>query len=156
MSVKRTGLRLALVLAVLLSGAVLGAATAGAAGLDDYLWERRPLLVFAPTERDPRLVETLRRIDASRCDFADREMVLGVVVAEGTSRLDGQVIPAGESRQLADDYAVGDDAFAAVLIGKDGGEKLRINDVPDLQRIYAVIDGMPMRSRETGADPGRC
>jgi hypothetical protein len=43
-----------------------------------------------------------------------------------------------------------------VLIGKDGGEKLRVNDVPNLATIYAVIDGMPMRSAETGADPGRC
>ena len=43
-----------------------------------------------------------------------------------------------------------------VLIGKEGGEKLRVNDVPDLATVYAVIDGMPMRSREVGADPGRC
>ncbi|MEI6254398.1 MAG: DUF4174 domain-containing protein [Mycobacteriaceae bacterium] len=43
-----------------------------------------------------------------------------------------------------------------VLIGKDGGEKLRANDVPDLQAIYAVIDGMPMRGREMSANPGRC
>jgi len=42
------------------------------------------------------------------------------------------------------------------LIGKDGGENLRINDVPDLQTVYAVIDGMPMRGREMSADPGRC
>jgi hypothetical protein len=43
-----------------------------------------------------------------------------------------------------------------VLIGKDGGEKLRVNNIPDLQTIYAVIDGMPMRGREMSADPGRC
>lgn len=42
------------------------------------------------------------------------------------------------------------------LIGKDGGENLRINDVPDLQTVYAVIDGMPMRGREMSTDPGRC
>ena len=55
-----------------------------------------------------------------------------------------------------DRYAIGDNAFSVLLIGKDGGEKLRVNEVPDLQTIYAVIDGMPMRSREMGADPGRC
>ena len=55
-----------------------------------------------------------------------------------------------------DQFAIGDDAFSVVLIGKDGGEKLRVNEVPDLQAIYAVIDGMPMRSREMGANPGRC
>ncbi|MCV7348088.1 DUF4174 domain-containing protein [Mycolicibacterium rhodesiae] len=43
-----------------------------------------------------------------------------------------------------------------VLIGKDGGEKLRVTDVPDLERIYAVIDGMPMRSNEIRANPRIC
>lgn len=156
MSVKRSVVRLALVLAILLSGSALGSATAGAVGLDDYLWERRPLLLFAPTEGDPRLLATLARIEASRCEFADRDMVIGLVMAEGTSTLDSQVITAEESRRLADEYGVGDDAFAVALIGKDGTEKLRVDEVPDLRRIYAVIDGMPMRGRETSADPGRC
>jgi hypothetical protein len=155
MSVKRSGVRLALVLAVFLSASALGTATAGAVGLDDYLWERRPLLVFAPTEGDPRLLETLARIEASRCEFADRDMVLGLVVTEGTSTLDSQVVTAEESRQLADEYGVGDNAFAVALIGKDGGKKLRVDEVPDLRRIYAVIDGMPMRGRETSA-ASRC
>ncbi len=83
-------------------------------------------------------------------------MVLGVVVTEGNSTLDGHAIDAGQSRRLANQYAIGDDAFSVVLIGKDGGEKLRVDAVPDLRTIYAVIDGMPMRSREMGAGPGRC
>lgn len=83
-------------------------------------------------------------------------MVLGQVVTEGDSTLDGHVIDAAESRRLASQYAIGEDAFSVLLIGKDGGEKLRVNAVPDLQAIYAVVDGIPMRSREMGADPGRC
>jgi hypothetical protein len=43
-----------------------------------------------------------------------------------------------------------------VLLGKDGGEKLRTADVPDVQAIYAVIDGMPMRARETNVNPRVC
>lgn len=83
-------------------------------------------------------------------------MVIGSVVAEGVSTLDGHVISADESQRLANQYGIGDGAFSVVLIGKDGGEKLRVNQVPDLQAVYAVIDGMPMRSREMGANPSRC
>ena len=83
-------------------------------------------------------------------------MVIGLVVAEGNSTLDGQVINAGESQRLVTQYAIGENTFSAVLIGKDGGEKLRVDEVPDLQAIYAVIDGMAMRSREMTADPSRC
>lgn len=83
-------------------------------------------------------------------------MVLGVVVAEGDSTLDGHAVDADEARRLRTQFAIGDDTFSVVLIGKDGGEKMRVDEVPDLQAIYAVVDGMPMRSREMGADPGRC
>jgi IS4 transposase len=148
--------RLAVVLVAVAMIPAIGSGTAGAAELGDYRWQSRPLLLFAPTENDPRLAETLSRIEASRCDFVSRDMVIGVVVSEGSSTLDGQAITVEESQRLMSQYAVGENAFSVVLIGKDGGEKLRVDEVPDLPRIYAVVDGMPMRSREMGADPGRC
>jgi hypothetical protein len=138
------------------SAAARGPTQAMAAELSDYLWERRPLLLFAPTERDPRLVETMRRIEDSRCDFADRDMVLGRIVTEGTSTLDGHVVDNNQARRFLSEFGIGADTFSVVLIGKDGGEKLRVAGVPDLQAIYAVIDGMPMRARETSTNPRRC
>lgn len=146
----------ALAVGFLVTIAVLMPARAVAAELGDYLRQARPLLVFAPTDSDPRLSETMRRIDASRCDFVDRDMVLGRIVAEGTSTLDGQVVDTTQAQRLASQFGIGPSGFSVVLIGKDGGEKLRVNDIPDLAAIYAVIDGMPMRGRETSADPGRC
>lgn len=146
----------ALAVIVIAAGTALGPARALAAELSDYLWQRRPLLVFAPTDNDPRLEETLSRIEATRCDFADRDMVLGRILTEGTSTLDGHVVDANQAQRLMSQFGVGADSFSVVLIGKDGGEKLRVNDVPNLQTIYAVIDGMPMRAREMSAQPGRC
>jgi hypothetical protein len=147
--------RSAFLVTALVTAGVLGSAPA-AADLGDYLWERRPLLLFAPTNQDPRLTETLSRIEATRCEFDDRQMVLGVMVAAGPSTLDGQAITAEEAQRLAERYAVDPNAFAAVLIGKDGGEKYRVDQVPELGLVYTVIDGMPMRSRETGAESGGC
>lgn len=153
----RQFIRSALAVVFLVSGAAaLGPAQAMAAELSDYLWRRRPLLLFAPAESDPRLVETMRRIEANRCDFVDRDMVLGRIVTEGSSTLDGHVVDTDQARRLMSEFGIGADSFSAVLIGKDGGEKLRVADVPDLQAIYAVIDGMSMRARETSANPSRC
>lgn len=148
--------RLALTLVVLIMAAGLGSAHAAAAELGDYLWDRRPLLVFAPADTDPRVAETLRRIEASRCDFVNRDMVLGVVARQGDSTLDGAAITAEESQQLSQRFAVGGSEFAVVLIGKDGGEKLRTNAIPDLRAFYDLIDGMPMRSREMTTEAGAC
>jgi len=153
----RQFLRSTLTVIFLVVGATaLGPAQAMAAELSDYLWQRRPLLLFAPAESDPRLVETMRRIEASRCDFVDRDMVLGRIVAEGTSTLGGRLVVADQARRLMSEVGIGSDTFSVVLIGKDGAEKLRVADVPDLQAIYAVIDGMPMRARETSSNASRC
>ena len=153
----RQFIRSALAVIFLVTGAAaLGLGQAMAAELSDYRWERRPLLLFAPAESDSRLVETMRRIEASRCDFADRDMVLGRIIADGASTLDGQGVDTSQAQRLRSEFGVGAGSFSVVLIGKDGGEKLRVNDVPELSAIYAVIDGMPMRGREMGADPGRC
>ncbi|WP_019512218.1 MULTISPECIES: DUF4174 domain-containing protein [Mycobacteriaceae] len=43
-----------------------------------------------------------------------------------------------------------------LLIGKDGTEKLRADTVPNLQTVYAVIDGMPMRGREMSGNNSEC
>jgi hypothetical protein len=153
--VRRGILRSTFVLTVLLAISSFASGTAGAAELGDYLWTSRPLLLFAPSDRDPRLVDTVQRIQASRCDVVDRDMVIGVVVNEGVSSLDGQAVGADQARRLMKQYAVDENAFTVVLVGKDGGEKMRVNDVPDLRTIYAVIDGMPMRSREANSGP-RC
>jgi hypothetical protein len=83
-------------------------------------------------------------------------MVLGRVVTDSTSTLDGDVVDAEQAQRLRSAFGVGANGFSVVLIGKDGGEKLRVNDVPDLAAIYAVIDGMPMRGSEMSSDPGRC
>ena len=38
--------------------------------------------------------------------------------------------------------------FTFILIGKDGGEKLRSNEAVGLEKLYAIIDAMPMRQEE--------
>lgn len=83
-------------------------------------------------------------------------MVLGLIVTDGTSTLDGHVLDTNQRQRLVSGFGLDANSFSVVLIGKDGGEKLRVNDVPDLQAVYAVIDGMPMRGREMSNDPGRC
>ncbi|MBU3750415.1 MAG: DUF4174 domain-containing protein [Mycobacterium sp.] len=153
---RRRFVRSAIAATVLATGAALMPAQAAAAELSDYLWQSRPLLLFAPTDSDPRLVETLRLLAASQCDIADRDMVLGRIVTEGTSTLDGQFVDTDQAQRLRSEFGIGANSFSVVLIGKDGGEKMRVTDVPDLAAIYAVIDGMPMRGREMNADPGRC
>lgn len=45
-------------------------------------------------------------------------------------------------------------AFAAVLVGKDGGEKFRSEEPVPAEKLFGLIDAMPMRRQEIQArDP---
>ena len=41
-----------------------------------------------------------------------------------------------------------DEPFTVILIGKDGGEKYRSNSILDVDRLFAMVDAMPMRQAE--------
>lgn len=119
---------------------------------EDYLarfeWTHRPLLVFAPEAIDPR-VEILRNRFAIRhCAMRERDMVVGLMVEDGASRMDGAQLSPATVRAMRERFDVSDGMFVVVLVGKDGGEKLRETDLPDLDQIFDLIDGMPMRREE--------
>ena len=102
--------------------------------LSQYLWQARPLVVFAPSENDPRLQLQLQFIEDRRADLDERDVVVLIDTAEA------------EGSALRDELHPRD--FQLVLIGKDGGVKLRKPFPWDVREISRVIDKMPMRREE--------
>jgi len=45
-------------------------------------------------------------------------------------------------------YKIPKNQFTIILIGLDGGEKLRQTKPLDTTTLFAIIDGMPMRRQE--------
>ncbi|MEG3161506.1 DUF4174 domain-containing protein [Sphingomonas sp. LB2R24] len=101
-------------------------------------WERRVLIVAAPSAEDTVLAEQ-RRILANWKSNADaRDLTIVEIVGDtvrGTSDT-----AAGLRRK----YRL-PAAFTAILIGKDGGEKLRSAKPFPAAALEATIDAMPMR-----------
>lgn len=116
--------------------------------LRELRWENRVLLVFATSMADAQIAEMQTIADASRAELADRDLVFGWVLSEGDSRLDGQPVSSDYAKQIRDRAGFSSDAFGVVLVGKDGGIKARYDGVPDIDSVFALIDGMPMRRRE--------
>ena len=52
-------------------------------------------------------------------------------------------------------YSVEDNQFATVLIGKDGGEKLRRDGLMPTDTLFDTIDAMPMRRDEIRRNSGQ-
>ncbi|MEG3083182.1 DUF4174 domain-containing protein [Sphingomonas sp. PB2P12] len=117
---------------------LLAVALAASPTIAQMKWERRVLIVAAPSPEDASLAEQ-RRILAvwkTRADARD----LSVVEVVGD-----QVRGAGDTAaQIRRKYRL-PPAFTAILIGKDGGEKLRSAKPFPAAGLEETIDAMPMR-----------
>jgi hypothetical protein len=118
--------------------------------------DKRLFILFSPSEADARLTAATGALASRRCSLADRDIVVAIVPGDGTGRVGERPLTRSESDALRARHGVGADAFAFVLVGKDGGEKLRTSGVPPLDEVFARIDGMPMRRAEITDRPGAC
>ncbi|MEM7470760.1 MAG: DUF4174 domain-containing protein [Pseudomonadota bacterium] len=104
------------------------------ADLNDFLWEKRPIVVFADTERDPAFIRQLDLLDARSDALAERDVVILTDTDPDTlSELREKLRPRG---------------FMLVLIGKDGDVKLRKPFPWSVRELSRAIDKMPMRQQE--------
>ena len=105
--------------------------------LGDHLSRDRVLILSAPRETDPLVDVQRHSFTAMRWGARDRDLVL--VEAIGSSP---------EAMRLRQAFAIESQAFEAVLVGKDGGVKLRSAIPLGPDRLFPVIDAMPMRREE--------
>ena len=102
--------------------------------LSEHLWQNRPLIVFADTPEDPRLIRQLELLDLGQADLDERDVVV-IVDTDGNS--DNPMREALRPR-----------GFTWVLIGKDGTVKLRKPHPWTTRELGRVIDKMPLRQQE--------
>jgi hypothetical protein len=105
--------------------------------LDGWRDTKRPLLLFAPSDKDARLLTELQRLDVAQKAWRERDVVVALCIGD---------YPALRAR-----LGVPPQHFVAVLVGKDGGEKFRTEDVFAVDEITRRIDSMPMGKQEAEA-----
>lgn len=102
--------------------------------LEDFIWSKRPLIVFADSADDPRFVQQMDFITDRLQDLHERDViVLTDTDRQAETALREKLHPRG---------------FALVLIGKDGTVYLRKPAPWDVREISRVIDKMPLRQQE--------
>ncbi|MWB77853.1 DUF4174 domain-containing protein [Pseudooceanicola sp. 216_PA32_1] len=102
--------------------------------LEQFIWEKRPLVIFADSASDPRFIRQMESLHARPGELAERD----VVVITDTD-------PAGESPLRQKLRPRG---FMLVLVGKDGQIKLRKPQPWDVREISHSIDKTPLRQDE--------
>jgi len=113
----------------------------------------RPLLIFAPSADDPRLDAERHALDAAADDMMDRNVLL-IPVVEPEARFEPPLdapyvlLSAAENAALRKRYAIAPGTFRVLLLGEDGGVKLRSNEPVSVDRLNSLIDSMPGRKIE--------
>ncbi|MFD1950392.1 DUF4174 domain-containing protein [Sphingomonas arantia] len=102
-------------------------------------WERRVLLVGASAADDAMLAEQRRVVARWKAEGEARDLSVVEVVGE---RVVGAADRAASLRRR---YGLPASGFGAVLIGKDGGVKLRSSRPLSSAVLAKTIDAMPMR-----------
>lgn len=107
---------------------------AGDSDLNEFLWINRVIVVFADNPADPRFTEQMDLLRAGMDLMADRDVViLTDTDPSARSSVRTKLRPRG---------------FSMVLIGKDGGIKLRKPRPWTVREITRSIDKFPDRVRE--------
>jgi hypothetical protein len=115
---------------------------------EQFKWKNRLLLVFTPDSSHP-LCESLQRdISTRKLEVDDRDLVVFEILGVGTSKRDGSQLDPHTAASLRKRFDISPKAFSLILVGKDGGVKLRRNDPVNLEEIFRLIDSMPMRQEE--------
>lgn len=102
--------------------------------------EKRLLLVAAATASQVDFRAQKALLTASEDQLAARDLLVLDVLYDQ--------LPAADRQLLARRYGLRPPGFAAVLIGKDGGVKLRSARPLAPAALFAVVDAMPMRQAE--------
>lgn len=104
--------------------------------LAEYRWVARPVVIFADSPLDPRVIEQLAEFEQAERDLADRDVVV-ILDTEQGSALRTRLRPRD---------------FQLVMISKDGEVIYRKPDPVPVRELARVIDRTPMRQDELRAE----
>ena len=116
--------------------------------LEHYLWHSRLLMIFAPSIENPELKAALSQIELQESELIDRDLVVGLFIQNGVSELGDSTLSPAYATDMSTLFSINEGEVSTILIGKDGVEKLRFAEIPDLEQIFSTIDQMPMRMQE--------
>lgn len=120
--------------------------------LDRFLWQKRVIIVKSQEGLSTKNQALLSTFSTSADEMKERKIVLYQIISDDYTLIDYKYpdrkevgnIPEGEIERLFNLQH----PFEFLLVGLDGGIKLRQTEIPIKEDIFNLIDAMPMRKAE--------
>lgn len=116
--------------------------------LTEHQWKDRLILILTPDTTKSLYKKQLKELYSDPEGLEDRRLVIYKVLPNEFLRDDRPDESWQESEALYQEYKRDEGEFEILLIGLDGGVKLRQNTFISKEKLFARIDQMPMRQRE--------
>lgn len=116
-------------------------------------WAHRSVIYFAPT-MDEHVKQFLLETLKNDCEMMDRDVITLVITEDGFT-MPAWVKHEFDLKAMYLLYGIKEGSHTAILVGKDGAEKLRWFKKANWEKIKQIIDQTPNRRNETQgrADP---
>ncbi|MBK67806.1 MAG: hypothetical protein CMP22_06715 [Rickettsiales bacterium] len=122
---------------------------------DQYMWQYRPIVLLVKAESNQDYKDQMAQFDRNKTALKDRDIKL-IRIIDGQSHekarvyINDELKPNLQTNVFFEHFQINpdQDQFTLILIGKDGGVKLKQNQFVPLEQITGLIDSMPMRKKE--------
>ena len=109
--------------------------------LGKYLWKNRVIVTFSPSKNNTKRRQFLNSIKKNLCEFNSRNIIhIDLLFNNKNKEIE-------ELKKNFDNLSLSPSEFRLILIGKDGELKLNSRKA-SLEKIFTLIDKMPMRKEE--------
>jgi hypothetical protein len=116
--------------------------------LNQFQWKNRLLFIFAPDKGDAFFQVLQSEISTHPYEISERDLVVFKIFENGPSYQEDIQIDHRTAAAIRTKFAAPLGNFTCILVGKDGGVKLRQNSQVKLEQVFDLIDAMPMRREE--------
>jgi len=119
------------------------------AQLEQHQWKDRVLLIFAKNEKHPHFLAQTKLLEQQKAALLDRDLLTYKLFSDNTGHYtDDTPLDTTQAGAFQDRFNPEKQNFLMILIGKDGGVKLRSDQPVPPSSLFGLIDGMPMRRAE--------
>jgi hypothetical protein len=116
--------------------------------LSSHQWEDRLVFILTDDTGSTIYQEQIEELYSDQNGLKDRKLVIYTVLPNQFKRDDPEKDGWIQSGDLYSEYKKSDESFEILLIGLDGGVKLRQSEFLSNEDLFGRIDRMPMRRNE--------
>lgn len=116
--------------------------------LSEHIWENRLILILADNETNTTYQAQLEELRSLPVAMKERKLLVYQITPNAYQKGMGNIEKWIIGDVLYKTYKATNSNFEIILIGLDGGIKLRETTLVTAEKLFVLIDSMPMRSNE--------